>query len=443
MDFAFFGFLAVCCMGVFTVLSSKRGIYEFPGFMTFAFVVFLVPQAFSLVNFPGAASDSSVSSVFWMCALCLLACILGYKIRPHSKILRMATAPANESVLLIGAACFLAVALLMGNMISGMTEEETGGSAWSGKVTIYLFFTGVIFPAMAIFFRHALQKRSLVSWFLFAISMIPPLQAIILAGRRETTSQLFLTIGLVLLFEKRITPPRWVVPVAAGAAMLIIPATGSYRSIANTKQWDQLENLDLVGNFRQFVNNESILELRNAAMTIQATRALGEYRWGTGYTDEVVWRFVPAQIVGKDLKDFLMIGRNSDEYEEAFAKEGFQVSAGSTITGVGDSFREFGFFGASVFALIAMFFRTMWSATSRRSAVFAQLLYIGTVTSAMRAVTHQTVDFLPGLIYQVVFVGLLYLVARRKGTQRARRGRRVRRPRRNIQPERDLRNEPA
>ena len=191
------------------------------------------------------------------------------------------------------------------------------------------------------------------------------------------------------------------------------------------------------------MNNESILELRNAAVLIQTTRILGEYHLGTGYWDEVIWRFVPAQIIGKDLKDWFMVGRNSEDYEDAFAKEGFQVSKGSTITGVGDSFREFGFFGAGVFALIGVFFRTIWSAASRRGAVFAQLLYIGTVTSAMRAVTHQTVDFLPGLIYQLVFVGLLYLAARRKGAQRTTRRRRVRPATRGIRAERDLRNEPA
>ncbi len=417
-------FLGVCGYGVLWTLLSARRIYEYPGFMTFAFGVFLVPQAFSLAKFPGAASAASVSSVFWMCALCLLACILGYRMRPHSKIRQLATVPANESVLLIGGACFLAVALVMGSLIGRMTEEETGGGMWTGKVTIYHFFTGVIFPAMAIFFRHALRKRGVVSWFLFALSLIPPLQATILAGRREATSQLFLTIGLVLLFEKRITPPRWVVPVAAAAAMLIIPATGNYRAIASTKEWDKLENLDLVGNFKNFVNRESILELRNAAVLIQSTRARGEYDWGTGYWDEVIWRFVPAQVIGKDLKDWLMVGRDSDEAEEAFAKEGFQVSIGSTLTGVGDSFREFGFMGAGVFALFGMFFRTMWSAASRSGAVFAQLLYIGTVTSAMRAVTHQTVDFLPGLIYQLIFVGLLYGVARRKVVERQVRSRR-------------------
>ena len=340
----------------------------------------------------------------------------------------------------------MVVALIFGALIGQMTEEETGGSMWSGKVTIYQFFTGIIFPAMAIFLRLALRERSLLGWALFALSMIPPLQSVILAGRREATAQVFLTIGLVLFFERRITPPRILVPLVAVAAMLIIPATGTYRSIASGKEWENLKQLNLFENFREFVNTESILELRNAAMLIDTTAKRRDYGLGAAYWDEMVWRFVPAQIVGKDLKDFLMIAKDAREdkkVQQEVGQSGYMVPVGSTLTGMGDSFTQFGYLGAGVFALIAVLFRTLWAAASRNGAVFGQLLYIGTVTSAMRAVTHQTVDFLPGLTYQMIFIVCLYFWARRSGSRRTARRRPVSRPRRSIRPERDLRNEPA
>ena len=57
-----------------------------------------------------------------------------------------------------------------------------------------------------------------------------------------------------------------------------------------------------------------------------------------------------------------------------------------------DLFGEIGFGGAGLSALIKMFFRTIRSAASSPGAVYALLLYIVTVTSAMRAVTNQTVE---------------------------------------------------
>ena len=42
----------------------------------------------------------------------------------------------------------------------------------------------------------------------------------------------------------------------------------------------------------------------------------------------------------------------------------------------------------------------------------AQILYIQVSTTGMRALTHQTIDFLPGFIYSAIFIGLVALYAR-------------------------------
>jgi hypothetical protein len=57
-------------------------------------------------------------------------------------------------------------------------------------------------------------------------------------------------------------------------------------------------------------------------------------------------------------------------------------------------------------------FKSLWQASLQRDAMFAQLLYIQTSTAAMRAVTHQTVDYLPGLTYNLLFIGGLVYFAR-------------------------------
>ena len=307
----------------------------------------------------------------------------------------------------------MVIAVIFGALIGEMTEEETGGSMWTGKVTIYYFFTGVIYPAIAIFLRHALRQRSYVAWGLFGLAMVSPLQSVIFAGRREATAQVLLTIGLTLFFQRRVTAPRWMVALAAASAMLIIPATGTYRAIASTREWDDVKQMDLVGNFQEFINNESILELRNAAMYIHATESLGNYGLGVAYWDELVWRFVPAQIVGNDLKKFLLVARDDQDFDNEFARAGFMISVGSTITGMGDSYSQFGYFGALVFGLMGHFFRRLWTGACESGGIFTQLLYIGSVTSAMRAVTHQTSDFLPGVVYQLIFLACLYFWVRK------------------------------
>jgi hypothetical protein len=89
---------------------------------------------------------------------------------------------------------------------------------------------------------------------------------------------------------------------------------------------------------------------------------------------------------------------------------------------MGDSFQQFGYFGCGFFLLLAVIFRTLWLTSLQPSAFFAQLLYIQTSTSAMRAVTHQTVDYLPGLVYNVIFLGLAVWYARERAPESTARG---------------------
>lgn len=52
------------------------------------------------------------------------------------------------------------------------------------------------------------------------------------------------------------------------------------------------------------------------------------------------------------------------------------------------------------------------------NATLPQLLYIMVCPSAMRAVTHWTLDFLPGLLYSALFLGLAAWYAHRPASCR-------------------------
>jgi hypothetical protein len=178
----------------------------------------------------------------------------------------------------------------------------------------------------------------------------------------------------------------------------------------------RLREFDFVDNFRQFLNKASVLELRNAAMIIDATQTTHDFGYGRAYWDQLVFRFVPAQIIGRDLKESLMFKPANRELDQGIPQVRYKRTLGTTVTGVGDSFHEFWYFGALFFAVLAVIFKSLWEASLKRDAIFAQLLYIQTSTAAMRAVTHQTVDYLPGLAYNLLFLGLVAYYARSRNT---------------------------
>jgi uncharacterized membrane protein len=73
---------------------------------------------------------------------------------------------------------------------------------------------------------------------------------------------------------------------------------------------------------------------------------------------------------------------------------------------MGDTFEQFGWLGCVFFAIMGVLFKGIWQASLEKDALFARVLYVLSITSGMRAVTHWTMDFLPGLIYFAVFLGI-------------------------------------
>lgn len=421
----FYCLVAVLAYMFLPTIRKPTCIFEYPQFMAAVFLAFIVPQAVSLLRFPGSTPAGALTSVLLMCCLCAAMCWAGYRVRLKPRALRLLNHQADPARLFIGGLVFVACGYFFNYLISLMSDEETGGSMWSGKVNIYGFFAQLIYPGFAICLITALRQRNqIIPWMAVSVAAILPIEAIVLRGRREPATQFVLTILLTLFYVKRWSPPRWLVVGAVFLAMLAIPAAGTYRTIATAGAWDYLPNFSLLENFDHYVNSESsILELRNAALLMEATKRTNSYEYGTAYWDQLVFRFVPAQIVGAQTKQALMF-HTADERaatEELSMGFGYDTPTGSTLTGVGDVFRQFGYFGCLFFAVLGICLRPLYELSLRPDATFAQLFYIQIATSPMRAVTHQTVDFLPGIVYNAFFLGLIIFFANARVTPRRQR----------------------
>lgn len=407
-------YLYLLIAGIVVILLSvfwrPEKIFEFPQFMASTFAGFVVPQGFSLIAFPGMVRESAIDAVMLMSCLCLACCVIGYQFRPIVGVLRTTGHAVHPGRMAQIALAFTLVgyvlSFLYGQMEIQFHETRAG---MTGLGTILLFFMNVRFIGFAIFLALLLQRFSWTRLGMVLFSGASPLIAVIVYGRREPAVTIALTILLGLYFYRNVRPPRLLVFGALALAMLAIPATSAYRSAAKSGI-KEIRKIDLVGNFKEFLNSESILELRNAAAIIESAQAFGSYELGAGYWNQLVFRYVPAQLVGRAMKDSLLIGTTVDRMFKKSNEFGHEFSVGATVTGMGDSFRQFSWFGCLVFIPMGMFFRSLWAAALRPGAFFAQILYMLSMTSAMLAITHQTVDFLPGLLYQFMFLwlGLFY-----------------------------------
>jgi len=402
-------------------LTVPLRMYEYPYFMSAVFAAFVVPQAISLIRFPMEATSRSIDAVLLMTLLCLGACLLGYRAAPRRWILRAVDVPVDDAKLFRWGAFFICCGLFFTSLIGTLTVAERGGSQWSGRATIYLFFASLAHPGLSICLREALRSGNSAAWLWTVIGSWTPLVSAAVYGRREPTVIYVLTVVLTVYYCKRKVVPRWAMIAAILVAAVGIPATTQYRIAAGQRgAAAAITEIDYVGNFNRFISNPAILELRNAAMIIETSLRTGRYDLGGGYWDELVFRFVPAQFVGKNVKHGLMFNpAEKERQEQEFALLGYKATGGTTLTGMGDSFREFGYAGALFFAAMAMIFKSLWHASQKRDAVFPQLLYIQTCTSAMLAITHQTVNYLPGLIYNLIFIGAAVASSRSRAASAA------------------------
>jgi len=390
-------------------MKKPPRIFEYPFFMAFAFAAFVVPQAFSLIRFPGFVEQSSVTAVLTMSCLCMAACFLGYQLAPSALMLRWTSRPIDMPRLFRAGVVFIALGYMMGNVLSVTEVQYTDTGSMTGAATILLFFQLLGYPGFAIALFCALRRPSFLTIAVSLIGVFPLLKEA-LSGRRENTAVLVLTIVMALFYERRLQPSRLAISAVLVFSMLFIPATAEYRGYAYNKNWDGVRNMDLVGNFKGFLTEESILELRNGAAVIESTRETGHYQFGKAYWNHLVFRFVPAQVVGAEFKQSLMF-TTWDLVRSEGTEAGTAFSRGSTVTGMGDTFLQFGWAGCLFFTFMGVLFKGMWQAALLPDALFARLMYVMSITSGMRAVTHWTLDFLPGLLYFAIFLGIAGIYA--------------------------------
>ena len=418
MLFYFLPFVIGCALLLAAVAWRPRLIYEYPYFMGAAFIGFILPQAYALFRTEWGGEHFEATLI--MCSLCLVACWVGYQPRAHPALLVKLNVPVNTGRFFHGGVVFVLVGYFFTYKF-GTLPEEAISSTMTGIGTIYLFFAGLVYPGFAICFYCALKERRAVAWLATILAAIIPLQAAIFHGRREPTALFLISLAMSLFFLKGKQVPRWLVIGSVLGSVFIIPAVGEYRKLATEDPLEALKQINFGEQVKEMLDEDAISEVKNATILIAATRETDGYDWGVGYWNRIVFRFVPAQFLGKEFKDSLMIGGAQQDLGE-FVEDalGFKNPAGSTFTGVGDAFYHFGYLGCLVFAVMAYLFKNLWTAANHEGGTVAQILYIQVTTTAMRALTHQTMDFLPGLIYSGVFIGIVAMYAR-EGAEAGRR----------------------
>lgn len=413
--------LAVECALILAWGFKQRERYlQFPILAAAVFLGWLMPQFLGLANFyglpPGALDKTLVMAIF-----CLGAAHLGYL--QNKQTAKLFPWTFNRRRLLQGGAFLSGLGAFFFFKVNQLAAEAnaTTGGAWSGIITIYDFFAYMLTVGFAIALILHLRRPSLGTLLTLGFGLLFYIERIIIAGRRAAAVELFLMALFALWFNRRWAPPRSAIVSAFIVGALVINSAGDYRRTMigeDRTSWsgagiEAILSIDYMGNLVRIAEgNAGGEEVRNAVLTIEATDRRLSFDFGFSLWNAFLHNYIPAQLVGKDLKTALTI----DIENQAYMEFGHTPWYGTTFTGLADSFSSFWFFGAIKFFLIG-YILSRWYRAANEGSFVAQLVVMLTMGAALHAITHTTHHFFLIFIKLAAFTlpVLVYARVRRRG----------------------------
>jgi hypothetical protein len=398
-------------------LLSRHGHYQYVFLAGAVFAGWIAPQAVGLYS-SYSLPEGGYERTLFMATLCTAAIYLGNvsSIKPW----RSFAWNLDDKRLLIGAATLSAFGGFFAYLL-GSLPEEMKDAQMTGIGTIYYFFAQTQNYGYAIAaIQYARTRRPLALALVFIdLAFFAP--AILVGARRGVAIEIGMITLLAFWFGRGWVISRALMVAAVIVGMMLVFSTGQLRQSASSSArsdqalthlptLDELSKIDFTANFDDILSKGSF-ELTNAIYYMAATAASESYNFGESYWNAFVFRYVPGQFFGKDLKTSLMFDVPDDNHAERIY--GYKTVLGSTPTGLSDSYAAFWFFGAGVFFLISRIMARLYMAAVRQHRV-AQILYMASITDALQAITHVSWWFFTPWVHYVLFLGPLFVWARVK-----------------------------
>jgi len=389
---------------------AKGRIYEFPFLAGATFFGFILPQAVGLLrdrDLPGGA----LQKTFVMAILCAAMCYVGYVWRKNP--LRSFQWSFEQRRLLQVSAVLSAVGAWFFQEISHLPEELTGVTQWSGVPVAYLFFAQILSYGFAIAVLLFFKTNSKWALGIALFDACFYLDRIFIAGRRGVALEFVFIVVLGAWFGRGRALPKWAMISAILGGTLALHSTGYYRGVTLDEegpQWNKVTEIPMVANLRELMANGGN-ELRNVVYMIEAADETADFDYGLFHWNTLVFNYVPAQVVGEEFKQSLMISLK-DVAADLF---GYEANVGTTRTGLVDSFRSFWYLGCLKFLLIGFVMSKLYSGAVTGNTT-AQLYYMLIIVPSLHSITHHTQWFVSPWVHMGIFLlpGLIFARVRKQ-----------------------------
>jgi hypothetical protein len=396
--------------------ARKIGYLELPFLISAVYIGWVIPQLWGIRAESFYADD--LITLYIVAMLCLLATVIGWRVgtRRRWKV-DINTDPLELKRLHIAAFVVTVVAAGAVIAIDLRPDAEKASSTWSGPIVILYFLSNLKIVSLALAGVLFIRTRSTMSIVLLGINLVLYLPAIVVFFRRRAMAEFAIGSALALWFGRRQILPRTMVISGLVAGTLIVFAVGELRELAKGPdgKWrmlriEQVMAIDFLS-ATPFETRSTQKELTNALALVRLADGSNFHTWGAQSWNRFVFQYVPATFVGGETKRSLMI-------ETGLARQldygvNHQTSRGSTHTGIGEAYLEFGYFGCIFFFLIALIVGRYWQ-LALRGDVWSQGLYTAAVIPAVITVTAFASYFFVAFLLYFVALNLLHFVLQKQ-----------------------------
>jgi hypothetical protein len=387
--------------------SGRGRFYAYPFLAAAMFLTFVMPQIPGLIGNYFLSDDSLARSVFF-CVLCLAACQLGWSLG-----VRRGTGVGlvfDEDRLLKAAAALSIIGAYFFYKFGQLPDEERLRGFLTGATVAYLFFAKLLTYGLAIAVLCYARRASPLALGIIAFDCLFYFDRIVIAGRRGDAAEFGLIFALAFWFQR-----RWVVPklaACAGLVAIVVALLGAeeYRQATyygGQTQWSLVAQIDLAANWNALMEHGGP-EVENLVRSMQHVSDSLVFDFGLSHWNDLVFTYVPAQLVGPEFKRSLMLTMPS------LFDRGYIQAPGTTETGMRDAFASFWYFGFVKFMLVGLALGWIYAAAMRGNSAM-QLLYMLSAMPSMLVVTHFTNEIVIAWVHMSAFLVPVALYAARWG----------------------------
>lgn len=403
---------ALICSGVMiSALFQRERLIEFRFAAMTVFLFFVVLPLYGYIrSVPDGTPAVATYSITTF--LCILATNIGDRL---GRTRSVAPGPRLDERDLVGAAIVL---LLMGGYFFSRIGSVSDtylleGSQLTGVAVAYNFFAQTVKYAFAIATVVYLRFKSGAALALALLALALYSERIFLAGRRGDAADLVAIMLISAWFYRGWLPGRLISTCAIVATVLLLFSTGDYRRlVAGESGLSNVGEIDFWENASgAFATGSS--EITTGIRQVEVAQHFRAFDYGLEHWNRLIDNYVPAQLVGTDVKQSLMVRRGLPSIDAL----GYQTIVGSTRTGVATVFCSFGYFGAIEFGIVAFIMRRIYSSAVAGSAV-ARFSYMLMFANALHCITHHTSWFVTPWVHLLIFFYPAILYARRRAKRR-------------------------